>query len=330
MKNEIEIEISLKEIYTIIPLAKFGFIGSVFWIEAGITDYNFWGNKTALGGYYRYYERHSIEVFYNNPFLFDKHWGLIVDAGWLGTIEPTDTFGDTIVRYSADRRKGNLLASYSFTLKQSIQFGIGYLDDLFIKLDDIDLGPNRENQRKVLFKANYLIDHIDYDQHLLEGLANTIFLEAVYDLPDQFNIFKVYNQFKQYFRFLPKDTLAYRVQLGIFSDIKSPYPPFVVDSFLNIRGAGNRITRGYFEATINLEYRYIAFEISWLAFQLVTFSDNILLLSELNQSSSFHFMGGGVRLIFKRFYNAIILFDYGVNILDYQHRGFLFKLGQYF
>ena len=43
-----------------------------------------------------------------------------------------------------------------------------------------------------------------------------------------------------------------------------------------------------------------------------------------------HFIGGGLRFIYKNAHNAIIRLDYGIDLYNFNERGFVVGLGQYF
>ena len=150
----------------------------------------------------------------------------------MATLEPTDVFEfEERINYKVDRRKFNLLFNYNFSVRHFIQSGLGYLDELYVKNDLEKKGPPRVHQRKILLKAEHHLDLIDHDRGLLEGFSSNFYLEVVQDIPGQFDFVKGYLKYRQFFRFLKNDNLAYRIQLGISSNRLSPYPPFVIDSY---------------------------------------------------------------------------------------------------
>ena len=201
---------------------------------------------------------------------------------------------------------------------------------MYVKDDLEKHGPSRVKQQKILVKAEHRLNYIDYDGYLLRGFSNAFFVEGVYDLPNRFDFFKAYLQFQQFFRFFRFDNFAYRIQIGVSSNKNSPYPTFVIDSYVNIRGVGDRVKRGYSENTLNVEYRYL-FELGrWFSLQLVIFTDNSLLFSLGDQKNFYSFAGGGSRLLVNPLFNGIFAFDYSVNLQDPSDHGFVFKLGQYF
>ena len=111
------------------------------------------------------------------------------------------------------------------------------------------------------------------------------------------------------------------------------FAPFVIDSRLNIRGSGNRIDRGTGQVILNAEFRQSVFDVGNVAGQVVGFSD---LGTWRNPGGDFadfvdrenfrHFIGLGVRLIYKRAFDAILRLDYGIDIYNSSQRGFVIWL----
>ncbi len=329
--DTIQIIIEVEEKLTILPVLTGGFINDIFWIQPGLIDFHFLGNQSILSILYRYYQRHSLQGFYKNRFLFNEHWGFSLEIAYLATIEPIDIFGfNSISLYNVDIIKINPTIHYNLSLYQTLQFTMGYLRELYLKVSPNTFGPDLYQQDKLLLKVDYNFDKINYYKELHKGPSNFLILEAVYDIPKQFDFFKIYNEYRHFFQFFENGTLALRNRFGISSNFTSIYPPFVIDTFFNVRGAGNRTHRGYIENTINLEYRHLFPVISWLSVQMVCFSDNALLLSRRNQILFFTYAGGGVRIILPKIYRGIVAFDYAVNLQNKRKHGFLLKIGQYF
>ncbi len=330
-KKTINLIIHFKEKFTVLPILRGGFIDGIFWVQPGFVDYHFLGNTSILSAFYRYYQRHSAGAYYQNRFLFNDHWGLSGETSYLGTIEPTDTFEfGSVSLYNVDIIKINTSINYNLSLKQFFQFTIGYLNEVYQKLDPSHIGPSRVEQNKVLFKIEHFLHNINYNGNLYKGFSNSIILEGIYTLSNQLDFFKLYNEYKYFFKFFKYDTFASRLKFGISSNMTSPYPAFVIDSFLNVRGSGNRVKRGYLENIVNLEYRYLFVITPWLSMQLVGFSDNALLVGLENKVYFFTYIGGGARIILTKIYNGILAFDYALNLQNISQHGFFIKIGQYF
>ena len=56
----------------------------------------------------------------------------------------------------------------------------------------------------------------------------------------------------------------------------------------------------------------------------------VILGDFVNRDNFRHFVGLGVRLIYKRAFDAILRLDYGIDIYNSGQRGFVFGFGQYF
>ncbi len=124
---------------------------------------------------------------------------------------------------------------------------------------------------------------------------------------------------------------------GLSSNQESPFAPFVLDSYLNIRGVGNRVDRGTGAIILNAEYRYSLLEKDRIAIQGILFSDTGSWrnpggnFSGFTDSNNFVlFAGGGLRFIHKKIYNAILRIDYGFNLQETGINGFVLGVGQYF
>ncbi len=128
-----------------------------------------------------------------------------------------------------------------------------------------------------------------------------------------------------------------RLRLGLATNNDTPFAPFVLDSYVNIRGSGNRIDRGTGSAILNVEYRQTFYDKDRYAGQLVAFSDlgtwrtpGAPFNDFTNPDNFRHFVGGGFRIIYKKAFNAMLRLDYGVDVYDFDQRGFVLGFGQYF
>ena len=131
--------------------------------------------------------------------------------------------------------------------------------------------------------------------------------------------------------------MAARLRFGISAQVNSPFVPFVLDSYINIRGSGNRVARGTGELVANLEYRYNIRENNWGVYQGVLFMDiggwrpiNQPFKAAFTPEHSTSFFGLGGRVHFKKVYNLTLRADYGFQISDFTNQGVVVGLGQYF
>jgi outer membrane protein assembly factor BamA len=329
-----------EELITILPIINFGGVNENFWFQLGAVDYNWLGRGNTFGGYYRYYDRHSLEIFMKSPYLFGKHWGLSGNVARLSTIEPA-YFTDGRTDYNVDHWAFVLMGRYNFSLRNAIEFGGGYLYERYEKNLDRSgsnaPGPDLVDFDKYLFKFQFINNYIDYYYQYLTGYSNELNLETVSTKGEEEFFWKFLIITKLFLRMGGDGNWAFRLRAGISTNKISPFVPFVLDSYINVRGSGNRVSRGTAELTLNLEYRHTLFDKKWGAFQSVIFSDvsswrqpgedfSDMLLSK----NIVTFIGLGIRFIVRKFNNFILRLDYGKSVTGYKGEGFVFGAGQYF
>jgi outer membrane protein assembly factor BamA len=329
-----------EELITLLPIINFGGVTENFWFQLGAVDYNWLGRGNTFGGYYRYYDRHSFEVFLKSPYAFGNDWGLSGNVAKFSTIEPA-YFIDGRTNYNVDHWAFILIGRYNLSLSNALEFGGGYLYERYEKNLDRSAsnspGPELVDFDKYLFKFQFSNNYIDYFYHYLTGFSNELNLETVSTKGEEDFFWKFLNITKLFLRLYEDGNWAFRLRAGISTNKISPFVPFVLDSYINVRGSGNRVSRGTAELTLNLEYRHTLFEEKWGAFQSVIFSDvsswrqpgedfSDMLLSKNNVT----FIGLGIRFILRKFNNFILRLDYGKSVTGYKGKGFVFGAGQYF
>ena len=126
-------------------------------------------------------------------------------------------------------------------------------------------------------------------------------------------------------------------RFGISTNNNSPFSPFVLDGFINVRGIGNRISRGTAEFIVNAEYRHTVWDHKWLYLQTAAFADlgtlrqpGDLIVDMFNYNEMNLFLGGGLRIHSKLFYKVIFRVDYSVNPIQPNNHGLTFGVGQFF
>ena len=133
------------------------------------------------------------------------------------------------------------------------------------------------------------------------------------------------------------EILLFCLRFGVSTNKDSPFVPFVLDNYINVRGSGNRVSRGTAEITINSEYRHTLWEHDLGAMQGVVFMDMSAwrpaaghFSDMFEDKNNVTFGGLGLRFYFRKFYNFIIRIDYGVSVTGNKSRGIVFGAGQYF
>ncbi len=345
-ENNAVLIFDVDEAFTLTPWVDFGKIRENYYYQIGVVENNFLGYGNILGGYYKYYDRNTFEVFYKVNYLFGSRFGLRMRAANFGTFEPA-YFSNGISNYKVDKKSFEAIFSYDFSkvrgqgITYILQAGGEYLFEQYDKdVGDIARnfpGPDYKSFNKYLFKTGFTVKNLDYYFHYLEGFQNEIWYEIVSDDVDGMGFYKIINEIKGFYRFTSTTNLAGRIRAGISTDKESPFVPFVVDSYINVRGAGNRVSRGTAEFTINFEVRQTLLQLSYGALQLVGFSDYSTLKPGYENSGKmfdsrnrFLYSGIGLRGQLFASYGAVLRLDYGFDMDDFRSGAFVFGLGQYF
>lgn len=339
-ENGVGVEFHCREVTSLLPISNFGSIESSFWFQLGAVDYNWLGRGNTLGGYYRYYDRNSFETYLKSPYFFGSKWGLSANLNLLATTEPA-YFATGTAYYDVDRWTGILLGRFAVKRKLILQGGGGYLHEKYVKNEDqssVDSpGPPKVDFKKYLAKFLFSIDRVNYYFHYQFGFINEFNIETIKTRGETKIFWKVENVLRYYSRIGKNGNAAVRLRTGIAENSESPFVPFVLDSYLTVRGAGNRVARGSAETTLNIEYRHTMLEKNWGAVQGVAFSDlsawrpgGDSLSSLFKKRNTVSFVGFGARLYIKRFNHLIVRADFGVSVTESNQNGVVIGFGQYF
>lgn len=329
-----------QELITLLPIINFGGVSNNFWFQLGGADYNWRGEGNTLGGYYRYYDRHSFAFYSQLPYLFNRHWGLGFEAANFSTTEPA-YFDDVVAVYDVDHRVLMGAVIFNPDFRNSITFSAGYLNEQYNKnpLENAPgtPGPDDVSFDKMLYKLALQHHYIDYFGIRLNGFANATNIETVKTGGEKELFWKVLNVSRWFAHLGKKGNLAMRFRAGISTNKDSPFVPFLLDSYLTVRGSGNRVARGTAEFTLNAEYRHTLKRGKMGAFQWVFFSDisawrpaGQALSTAFREENNVTFFGSGFRLQFRRLNNFIFRVDYGFSVTEEKGRGFVIGAGQYF
>lgn len=304
----------------------------------GLFDYNFLGKNNTVGGFYQYNGVSSFGFFYSAPFLFSANFGLEASFQKIASIEPIYINEET-ARYEYSNTGVELLGVYRFNYRNSFKLGANVFKEKYNYLTGataLDV-PKELEVRKVLIKSNYNFDNLKYDFYLVKGIKNNFFAQCVFSNKSfQNNFLIAWNDFSYYKRIGKTGNWASRLRLGLSTNDKSPFSPFVLDNNLNIRGVGNLIDRGTGTLVLNTEYRTTLFEKKWFVLQGNVFVDsgswrkpggnfNDFVNSNIIQV----FSGFGLRFTHKTIFNATLRLDYGFGLTE-KTQGLVFGIGQYF
>lgn len=340
--SNIKIIYQVDEIRTLLPIMNFGGIEGNVWYQIGFTDINWLGKGNQLSAYYQNSDRrHSGAIYYRVPRVAMSNWGYAINVSRWASQEPLFFEDDVTVQYNFDFNNIGVTGIYQFSNRRRVEFGGSYFVEKYQKLlsesGESLPGPNQLSQPKILGKLNYVEDFINYHSYQQQGYAWQAIYQNVItlDAPNPFN--SLILQYR-YYKMLPsKINIAIRTRFGISTNNNSPFAPFVIDSHVNLRGVGNRIDRGTAQLIFNAEIRKAVFETNLWAGQVVAFTDLGSwrdpggALRDLLEANDFrHFIGGGVRLIYKKIFGAILRIDYGIDIYHPEENGIVIGFGQYF
>ena len=339
--NGIGITYHLDEALTLFPILALGGIRDNVWFQIGFKDIHFLGQGIDFSAIYGNTDsRHNLYLYYRIPYIKGGKWGLAANLVRWASTEPL-YFPVGAVTYDYTNYLGGLTGSYEISYNHFLEVGMSIFYEKYVKLTDQGLedppGPESLDQNKALWKIRHLIDRKNYHSYILDGLDNEISFETVYTFDDS-SWFVLFTNTTRFFKKVSTfGNIAGRFRVGLSTNNDTPFAPFVLDSRVNIRGSGNRIDRGTGQIIFNLEYRQTVLDYGVVAGQVVLFSDMGTWRNPGGGFSDFvdpdnfrHFVGGGVRLIYKKAYNAILSIDYGVDIYNTRQRGFVIGIGQYF
>lgn len=331
----------IEEKHTLLPVINFGGIKGNVWFQAGVKDINWLGKGHQLLAFYQNNDRrHSGELHYRIPWLGSSQWGLSFLARKWSSIEPL-FFEEGAVRFNYDNNAIGAGAIRHINNFHRIEADVSYFIESYTKNSQQNLenppGPDKLSRHKLMYRLQYRWDKINYHGFTLSGFVWHNWYQTVYSTEDADYFNSLISDFRQYIPIGRSGNLAFKLRAAISSNDATPFAPFVVDSHVNLRGVGNRIDRGTAQLIINLEYRHKFFESDKWAAQWIVFTDAGSWrnpggeLKQLFEREQFRqFVGGGMRLIFKRMHDAILRIDYGVDIYHPEQRGLVIGIGQYF
>ena len=306
----------------------------------GINDHNFLGRGYKAGAFYRRNNRNGFGLLFGNPNLINY------TLGWEGivqkrnTLEPILNNGDTYI-YDYTYWHAELGAFYRPLLEQRYQVNLGFLQDQY----NLERGeanafiPKEFNTHKFLIKATFdynLLEQYYYFQYGIRNrFSNTLVMGKNFGGERLFYLIE--NETTYFKRIHSNGNWASRLHLGISRNFETPFPAFVLDNNLNIRGIGNRVQRGSALAALSSEYRHTIVEHGWLAVQANGFLDFAAIrpagksLGVAFEDQNIKAFGGiGIRIIHKFIHSAILRIDYGFSLKKMHEGGIVFGIGQSF
>lgn len=335
----------LDEKWSAYPAGNGGIIDENFWIELGWRDNHFIGRGIRAMLLARYYDRFSIRGFFQAPYWFGKGWGMESNWEFGRTIEPIHYPDESFVDFNQDRIFMNLLASYAVQPNNLLYAGVEF-DKLRYSMRNEDEAdwpgisyPVQTKMQVVLRHHNR--HHLDIFEQYVTGWSNELILKSAFiedRLPGFGGRFYPFfqNDLKLFARPWKTGNVGARIRVGVAENDRSVFAQFIQDSFLNVRGIGNKPFRGTAELTGNIELRQTIYDRHWIALQSVAFFDYSTIRPPggdfgdmFTNDQMYQFAGIGGRIFFKNAFDFILRADYGIGLNSGRH-GFVLGLGQYF
>lgn len=332
------LKVYVEEQKTILPIFAFGVQPQNKWAQIGFAELNLWGKGDELWGYYQNNQgRHSGQFFYKDRYFLQSKYDVFVQLLSWNSVEPINTPNDQRVNYQFG------IDLYGTGVERRIRedlivgFDASYFREKYKSLDRGDTGLSLDlNLNKYQFKWRLNLDRLKYNRLYKENYQLNLDYQTI--LTPRFN--QLFHQFsgqlKYYDKLSKKTEFASRLFVGVASNFNSPFAPFVVDSYVNVRAAGNRILRATGLTSISLEVRQELITYKALVLQAVVFNDNAIfrqpgeqvILNKLH-NSMLSSVGTGMRIHYQDFHNAILRIDYGINLSN-GNKQWLIGIGQFF
>ncbi|NOQ75003.1 MAG: BamA/TamA family outer membrane protein [Crocinitomix sp.] len=330
----------IEEAVYLYPIVSISGFKDQFKFQAGANQINFLGKAQSIGFLYQYYDRHSLAVFYTAPKHANGKTGHEVALAKYSTIEPL-YFMDTVASFNFDNYSVSLGGFYWLGKKLRLGLGGMYMWEKYEQLDNADIGYIQNefsfNKYQIRFRTDY--EGINQHYEFREGISAAFFSEMIHTegMPEA-SFLKATTRFKYFKRLGKRGNFGIQNQLGISTNNDSPFAPFVLDGFINVRGVGNRVERGTAEFIINAEYLHTVLKKKYFIAQVAAFSDYGALrtpgasIASIFKEQKTNLYGGiGIRLHSRFIYKTIFRLDLSTKIIQNDKKvAFTFGLGQFF
>ncbi len=328
------------EVLTVLPIFNFGALGHHYFVQLGIRNMNWLGKSGYWKASYLYYDKHSLQFQAELPYIKKSNWGLSFQGGHFATMEPV-RYKRKRVFYEYQNTGMELGLFYEFKQQHRAYFYVNIFDELF-KLDDRQKmhqegAPEVFGDTRVKIRLNHRRDHLDYDGPQLSGWSADNKLDYIASYKDRLPFFMTSHSFTYLKRINKRLNLGTRFKGGFSSNNWGVFAPFVLDSYSNIRGVGNKVDRGTGQLVVNVELRHLWFDRKLGAIQGVVFVDvggwrmpGGHFGDFFNREFAKAYAGFGTRLYLRKLYNLILRVDLGVDVQDPGTHGVVLGFGQYF
>jgi outer membrane protein insertion porin family len=334
----------LEEVITIFPIIANGGSSERLNFTLGVSDIHFRGRGETIGFVYQYYDRHSFKFYQITPRHKNNKTGHEIFMGKYSTIEPLYFANGSSSPFNFDNYHLSLGGFFWFNRFLVYKLGGMLMKENYknvgndVNSSDYSIASGKSfNLFKYQVRMQLELRKIEHHYEKRAGQYNLFHIEWI-ETPiySGASFLKMTNHFKQFLKFGERHNFIIRNETGIASNNESPFSPFVIDDFVNVRGIGNRVARGTAMTSFNSEYLFTFIKHPWFFAQMGVFFDLSYLRPAgekieaiFNASNTFTTAGLGLRLHSRKYYNTVFRLDYGINLKDQKQGGFVIGLGQY-
>lgn len=338
----------VKENFSIIPGVRTGQANDgSFLYRVSAFEFNGLGRNIIFGGFFKREVFNGFGVFLEHPYLFTNKLGLGINYQDDTSQQPIYLNPNDIensANYTYTRKGPELTLFYELNFKNRFELGSKVFKEEYILIDDDPENAGLVNVpepqlNKTLFRASHEYVDIDIQYQNQSGFRN--FIDVNYFVGGQGALQTEYiiNNTTQYYKLIgSKGNFATQLKLELSNTVSNTaFVPIVIDNQFNNRGVGNTVDRGVSSTTLNTEYRHTLYEKGWFVLQGNLFTDisslqrpNAKFGDQFSSDAFRVYSGVGVRFIHKYIFNAVLRFDYGINVAGSGANGFVFGIGQFF
>ncbi len=338
----------IKENFSIIPGVRIGQAADdSFSYRFSAFEFNGLGRNIIFGGFYKKEVFNAFGVFLEHPYLFTNKLGLGVNYIDDSTQQPiffnaNDIENETDYIYTT--RGPEVILFYELNFHNRFEFGVKTSEEryTFLRSDSNEgtfINVPEPSLNRTAFRGSHEYVDLDIQYQNVSGFRN-LFEATVFNTSNRLlQTNYILSNTTQYFKNIgSRGNFATQLQLRLSNPIEnSAFAPITVDNQLNTRGVGNTVDRGASVVALNTEYRHTLFEKGWFVIQGNGFVDisgvqrpNANFGNILSSETTRAYSGVGLRFIHKYIFNAVLRFDYGINLTGNGANGLVFGIGQYF
>ncbi len=346
--NTCEVVFHIKEANYLYPIFSVSGFGDQIKLRAGANHINFLGRVQSCGVLYQWYDRHSFSLFHTMNRHANQTTGHTLAIAKYSTLEPLyftqdSQQNDTVSQFNFDNY--SVSGGGHYWIRPFLNTGLGgaYMFETYLQRDNAFAlpGGDRFSFHKHQLFGSVTMNRVEGIYEKRKGMYAQLYGEWIHTYTNEFmnaGFFKASGNVRWYQLLGKRGNVALQSRIGLSTNNNSPFAPFVLDGFVNVRGIGNRVERGTAELIANAEYRFTLFTNRWITLQAAAFSDfgtlrapgdplsNLFLDAEQNV-----FVGSGMRVHLNVGYKTSMRVDYSLNPMNgAKLSGFTFGFDQFF